>query len=342
MNPYDWKQLIKLNLLKLKFVGLFPSGSKTYQRDWYTCWAVSILTIFNFLPNLCQTIKMILMADDLDAVVASSFVTLPEILSLIKACFVVHNMKTLKQLMLMLESKTFQPKNQKQIKIAKFGYKFWRLIYKFYWTMSIGAIFFWSMYPILDNALQDYQLPFPAWYPFNVKVSPTYQIMYMYQILGVICIATTAVSVDTLICALNAYIGIQFDLLCDNLKHIFAKKKSLNSSVKLVECIRHHRQIVEFAENTNTFSNWIILLQFLISAISIGITLFRLTVVIPFSSEFFSLTSFFSSITLEIFMFCWFGNEVEIKVSKIILLSCDLSNVENQVVSIKFIIVAVL
>jgi hypothetical protein len=36
--------------------------------------------------------------------------------------------------------------------------------------------------------------------------------------------------------------------------------------------------------------------------------------VVPFSSEFFSCLSFTFSMTVEIFMYCWFGNEVEVKV----------------------------
>jgi hypothetical protein len=36
---------------------------------------------------------------------------------------------------------------------------------------------------------------------------------------------------------------------------------------------------------------------------------------VPLSSEFFSLLSYGLAITVQIFMYCWFGNEVEIKVN---------------------------
>jgi hypothetical protein len=37
---------------------------------------------------------------------------------------------------------------------------------------------------------------------------------------------------------------------------------------------------------------------------------------VPLSSEFFSLLSYGVAITVQIFMYCWFGNEVEIKVNR--------------------------
>jgi hypothetical protein len=73
-----------------------------------------------------------------------------------------------------------------------------------------------------------------------------------------------------------------------------------------------------------------ILGQFLTSAISSGLSMFRLTVVScanleiffdvifskvePFSSEFYSLLFFVSSVTTQNFLYCWFGNEAEFKV----------------------------
>ncbi|RZC37375.1 hypothetical protein BDFB_006393 [Asbolus verrucosus] len=38
--------------------------------------------------------------------------------------------------------------------------------------------------------------------------------------------------------------------------------------------------------------------------------------VVPFSSEFFSLISYANAVLVEVFMYCWFGNELELKVKK--------------------------
>lgn len=315
MSTFNCKSFISLNLFKLKVCGLNPAGQQ-FKVNFYTFWSVIAIAGFNLAPNLFQSIYLIVNIEDLEEVAAASFVTLPELLSLAKAYFVVANMKVLKNLMLTIESETFQPKNSKQEKIFEENFKKWKTFYVVYWIMSVGAIFFWSTYPILDKSISLHKLPFPAWYPLNVKQSPYYEGAYLFQIIGVLCIATTAISTDTLICALHVYITIQFDILCDNLRHICDAVTTSDAILtqKLINCINHHKQIVKFIDDANQFSNWLILLQFFISAVSIGITMFRLSLVTPFSSEFYSLTAFLLSITVEIFMFCWCGNTVEIKV----------------------------
>ncbi|RZC41429.1 7tm 6 domain containing protein, partial [Asbolus verrucosus] len=69
-----------------------------------------------------------------------------------------------------------------------------------------------------------------------------------------------------------------------------------------------------FAENFNEFFNWIIFLQFFTSAISLALTMFQLTVIAPFSTEFYSVVSYRNAAIVEILMYCWFGKVVEIKV----------------------------
>ncbi|RZB40789.1 7tm 6 domain containing protein [Asbolus verrucosus] len=193
--------------------------------------------------------------------------------------------------------------------------------------MAYGSMFFWSTYPIFDNSVKKYRLPFLAWYPYNTKISPYYEITYVYQVFGIIFLATTAVSVDNLIAALNVYIGAQFDILCDDVLHLYDVTNEItNFSEKLIKCVMHHQLILEFAKNSNCFFNWIVLGQFFISGITIGITMFQLTTqVVPLTSEFFSLVSFIMAIIVEIFMYCWFGNEVELK-SRNILYAAFKSN----------------
>ncbi|RZC32582.1 7tm 6 domain containing protein [Asbolus verrucosus] len=140
-----------------------------------------------------------------------------------------------------------------------------------------------------DKSVKEHRLPFLAWYPFNEKKSPFYEITYIYQIVSISFIAMTTLSINTLIAALNMYIAAQFDILCDDLRNLRNVTDALSAdfNVRLINCVNHHKEILRFAEDSNKFFNWIVFLQFFISAISIGITMFQLTMVDPLSSEFF-------------------------------------------------------
>ncbi|XP_044270070.1 odorant receptor Or2-like [Tribolium madens] len=45
--------------------------------------------------------------------------------------------------------------------------------------------------------------------------------------------------------------------------------------------------------------------------------MFQLTIVVPLSSEFYSFLFYANSIISQIFIYCWFGNEVQTKSDKI-------------------------
>jgi hypothetical protein len=245
MERYDWKRILRANILKLKIVGLWPSGDESYKPNVYTLWAICSITIFNFGHNFFQIINMIFIFDDLHAVTQTAYVTFSEVAALLKTYYVIRNMPTLKELMVTLSSDTFQPKNARQIKMVKPSFFFWRVNYVMYWTMSVGAMFFWSVYPFLDKSAEEYPLPFLAWYPWNTKTSPMYELTYLYQILGLLFIASAAISVDTLIAALNVYIGAQFDIICDDIKHLFDPgSPSEGFNRKLIGIVKHHREII--------------------------------------------------------------------------------------------------
>lgn len=237
---FDWNRVLKTNILTLKVVGLWPSGD-TYTVNFYTIWAIAIIAIFNFGHNFFQTINMVFIFDDLHAVVKTFYVTLSELLALLKAFFVIKNIKIVKHLLTKIQCQQFQPQTIKQIRLIAPGLKFWKANYILCWFMSLGAIFFWSVLPILDKSSSEYALPFLAWYPWNTKISPFYEITYTYQIFGLLCVATTAISTDALVTILNVFSGAQFDILCDNILHV-----SFNHNVfELLKCIKHHKMILE-------------------------------------------------------------------------------------------------
>ncbi|KAJ3648708.1 hypothetical protein Zmor_020489 [Zophobas morio] len=91
--------------------------------------------------------------------------------------------------------------------------------------MAGGTVFLWAIYPILDGSVKQNSLPFRAWYPYDTTVSPFYETTYVYQIVSVAFIASTGITVDTLITALSEFIGAQCDILCDNIKNFYVEQQ---------------------------------------------------------------------------------------------------------------------
>ena len=238
MERYKWKSAIKANILLLKVAGLWPKGDETYKLNIYTIYTTLSFALFQALHTSTQIINLFFIYDDLEALTGTIFVLLTKVLAVLKSCFFIKNMKTLKQLMVIVNSDAFQPKDIEQRIIADTNAKFWKFIFVYFWSSSIGALTFWTIYPIFSGAYKEYRLPFFAWYPYDVKKSPVYEITYAYQIFCTGFLIMANVDMDTLIAALNMYVGTQLDILCDDLR------KLRFSNGKLRECIKHHKKIL--------------------------------------------------------------------------------------------------
>ncbi|KAJ3663574.1 hypothetical protein Zmor_007823 [Zophobas morio] len=311
MHNFEWKSAVNLNIVALKIIGLWPQGDETYKKNFYTLYSATILVVFVCAHNFFQTVNIFLILDDFDAFTETIFVTLSFIGAVVKAYSLIQNMDTLKGLFVTIRSEMFVPKNQQQINLIQPGIKVWKTICIALNFMGGNCAVFWSTYPLLDKA--DYRLPFLAWYPFPTTVSPNYELTYLYQVVCIWFIVLYNANIDSLIAALNMIIGAQCDILCDNLRNLDGD----NIEEDFQKCVEHHKAILEFCKKGNYFYNWILLFQFFTSALSLGFSMFLLTRVAAFTSEFFSFITYSYAIIIEIFLYCWFGNEVEIKSSNI-------------------------
>ncbi|RZB40739.1 7tm 6 domain containing protein [Asbolus verrucosus] len=311
MDRFDWKVNIQMNIFILKILGLWPKGDESYGFNLYTLYGIFVLLFFELAHIAVATMDVFLNLDDLKTVTGNIFVLLMEMLGILKSYSLIRNMGMLKQLMRTINSDLFQPKTRHQRSLILPNLRAWKTIVALFWFLTVGWIIFWMMCPIFDRTFKEYHLPFPFSYPFNTKTSPYYEMTYLHQFIAVDYLSMTNVNIDTLIAALNMYIGAQLDILCDDLRNLH-KASDANNNLK--KCIHHHSEILKFATFTNRFYNWVIFVEFFVGAVSIGISMFQLTIVVPLSNEFYSFIVYLVCIATQVFMYCWFGNEIEIKV----------------------------
>ncbi|RZB66617.1 7tm 6 domain containing protein [Asbolus verrucosus] len=314
MERFDWTKAIQTNIFLLKIQGLWPEGDGTYQSNVYRLYAI-IAILMQTGHVIFQTINLFLTLNDLEATTGIIFMLIEEIMVILKMYCLLKNMKMLKQLLITLNDDLFQPKNLQQRGLVQPSLNAWTTIISAVRLFATGWLVSWCSFPFLDNTYREHRLPFLAWYPYNSKVSPFYELTYCYQVIAITYLCMANVNIDTLIAALNMYIGAQFDILCDDLRnfHEISENASGTTNAKLKKCIHHHREILKFAEQTNEFYNWLLFIQFVVCGISIGLAIFHLTLSTPFTSKFYSLISYSGGITGEVFLYCWFGNEIQIK-----------------------------
>ncbi|EFA09246.1 odorant receptor 46a [Tribolium castaneum] len=317
-----WSSVIKINIFLLKWVGLWP-GEK-YQLNVYSFYAFTVIILILCGQTLSTGLTLILGSGDVDTFTETLFVVNIEFMTAWKALNFALNRKKFIQLLNAIDKPMFQPRNDKQVTLVLRNIDGWRVMFKMFAISLALSLIFTGLLPIFTKTYKQRKFPYEAWYPFDSSKFPIYQLCYMYQMASASTLVVVILNVDTLVAAMNICIGLQCDLLCDNLRNLhFDTSKSMNQ--KLIECIKHHKSIISFAEKFRQAFNWSIFLQFFISSTSLAIVMFKISRTTNYGSEYYRFISFACSVLVQVFIYCWFGNEVIVKSEKIpyALFECD-------------------
>ncbi|RZC42780.1 7tm 6 domain containing protein, partial [Asbolus verrucosus] len=173
----------------------------------------------------------------------------------------------------------------------------------------------WVLLPLMNKSKQ-FQLPLPFWYPYDKKASPFYEITYVHQIISFFYTVIAVYNIDMLTSALMVFIGAQCDILCDDLRNLHGNRSNIFSE-NLKKSIKHHQEILIFAKSCNKYFSFILLGQFLASSVILSFTLYLLALDHNMDVRFFVHVVLVAFYMIQIFTYCWFGNEVEIKSNQI-------------------------
>ncbi|KAJ3663389.1 hypothetical protein Zmor_007663 [Zophobas morio] len=319
MEKFDWHQKLKPLLFLFKIVGLWPKEQEVYSFNFYTLYTVLSFILFDLCHNFFQIVQLFLIPMDLEALAGTLFISV-QVVAVVKVFAFITRMKMIKELMRKLNDDIFQPRTYEQRGRATAALQFWWRIYVGYQISLACTVVLWSSFPLLDKSYKESRLPLPAWYPYDYTRSPFYEITYFYQSFSLAFLNVCNSNLDMFAVCLMIYIGAQCDILCDNLKLLRgsdSKGRYHHFNEELIKIIKEHKEILIFVTKFNIFVDKILLTQFVTTATSLSLCLFQLTLIPPLTSEFFSMISAVMSATFQIFLYCWYGNEIGAKSSKI-------------------------
>ena len=240
MASFSWKHTIRVNIVILTFMGLWPKGNEGYKCNTYVLFTAAVLLLVNS-HIIFQTVNVYFVSD-LKELAAIIFILFTEWLVSLKMFYFVRNMKILKKLMVDVESDNFQLWNNGQINTVQVTLAMWKTIYFVYSVPVFITLVLWTFFPLVDGSFKQYRLPLSVWYPYNVQKSLTYEITYVYQTMSFWAISIAGINMDAMIAALMMLAQAQCDILCENLKNL--PSSTYNAKLKL--CIDHHKNILRY------------------------------------------------------------------------------------------------
>ncbi|XP_076284729.1 odorant receptor Or1-like [Lasioglossum baleicum] len=169
-------------------------------------------------------------------------------------------------------------------------------------TLFIG----WISTPIMEG--QNRQLVFRAWFPYNYSSPTLYAITYLYQFVATTFETTVHVACDTLFSGMLICIYGQLEILGHRLQRITNDEEK-----SVIKCARHHHQLYVYAASVNKTFNAVLFSQMIMSVSLVCFSIFQLTQTQLLADMIKNALYIFCPV-LQIFYYCWYGNEVKRKV----------------------------
>jgi len=186
----------------------------------------------------------------------------------------------------------------------------------------------------------EHVLPLKSYIPYSVSNLFIYLATYLQQFITLFYGIMLNVSFDSLIYGFIIHTCAQIELMChrltENLNCISSERKS-QTNVSIEECVRHHLLVKILVKKMQELFIWSVMVFFFFSLVIVCTSIFLISKVhyeneificsiadvtyIYFlqtrllSFEFLSMLLYLSGMLLQLFYYCWYGNELELKVN---------------------------
>ncbi|XP_025265990.1 odorant receptor 46a-like isoform X2 [Camponotus floridanus] len=289
-------------------VGCWPPNSWTSlcKRIVYNAYTVFI-TFLLFTFMLSQLMDIILNVDNTDDFTDTFYVMLAMIISLSKMTGLLINRQNIGTLTNILRQKPFIPLEADEIEIR---HKFEKAIQTntLWYTILVETTCACIALTSLFTDFRKGNLTYREWTPYNYS-EVVFYVIYARQLISSMFGSIVNVACDTLICGLLLHVCCQIEILECRLKKISLDRNNLR------ECVYQHDNIFKFAFMINEKFKIIIGIQFIVSTLVVCSNLYQLAK-ITFSAQSFPLILYTCSMLAQILIYCWYGNEVKLKLLK--------------------------
>nr|WCC57673.1 odorant receptor 23 [Papilio xuthus] len=231
-----------------------------------------------------------------------------------------------------IKGPVFAPTNKYQEKLITRNAAEMMVLLRCYQVFAVFCCVMWMTYPIMIRASGE-EVSFSMYYPFDTNKQPAFMLVLIYVAIHVAWLGLATVSMDCLIVAFYMQGRLQLQILRNNLRHLVDTEdeieygdddecdiiphKEIHSDKfrdlfqrRLVKCVKRHQLIVWFIDETESIFGEALVMQFLVIAWIICMTVYKLVAVEVLSAEFFTMIIYLGCMLLQLFIFCYYGTQL--------------------------------
>ncbi|CAO1308353.1 unnamed protein product [Diamesa tonsa] len=332
MKNYDPLFLLKLPIKIIKLSGLWQDENSSWI---YRLYGLVVHLICIDLYVFMQIIYLIYMFEDVNDFSHVLGGVVIYIVIILKTSNFLYELKQIKMLIVMMENLIkFTENGDKQRPLLQKQVLRDHKVFKIFLANCVVSA--WLAIIVIIVYHHEHRLPYKTWAPVDYHNNKNwYWVLAVYQILGPTCGACIVATLDMLpvffICVATGLIKE----LCQRISSIGTKeiklimepptnlrtKLLLLSKQRLIEeehlkellnCIEIHKEIKKFALKSGEIFSTMIFAQGVSSSINMCTAAFQLSLISPIKDtmEFLHLIIYLTAIILEIFLPCYYGNNL--------------------------------
>ncbi|GAB1867164.1 Odorant receptor [Camponotus japonicus] len=314
-------QILSLNFLIYTVVGIWRpiDWSSNVAKLLYNTFTFIVLVLEYFLM-LTQFMDIVLVVDNIDDFATNTLMFLSIVGVCCKATIVVVRRNSIISLVQILLKAPYKPRDEDEVAIQMKYDKFIKSCSIMYLLLVVSSASGVTAGSVLD--IMQGHLPYRVWVPYDTNASPIFWIMSIQQILSVFLAAIISVGTESLIFGLFLQTCAQFEIFECRLHKLMNNKIASylnhlpvspnNEKVTISKYIHHHLCIYKFAKTVNIIFNQIFFIQFFGSILLICTSVYYVSTHMM-ESRSATMVVYTCSMFVQIYFFCWSGNEVILK-----------------------------
>ncbi|CAL1679070.1 unnamed protein product [Lasius platythorax] len=269
---------------------------------------------------LTQLLDLVLVIDNVDDFATNSLFFLSVISVVFKAVTAITRRDKIVHLIEILQKKPCKAYNEGESDIQM---KFDRLIrsYSISYTSLASISATGTIMGGVLNILED-QLPYRTWVPYDYTLPILFWITSIQEFMAIIFGTIVNVATETTVLGFCLQICAQLEILKHRLLRMAKEKEEETSRIslndasnetgRLSEHILHHLCIIRLAKMINNVFSQVFFVQFFVSIMVLCLSLYHLSSHMTFA-DIATLIVYTLCMFLQIFVYCWAGNEVMLK-----------------------------
>ncbi|EDV94687.1 GH22359 [Drosophila grimshawi] len=238
------------------------------------------------------------------------YMSITEMALIIKILNIWNRSTNARQLMLHLQdSPEYELRSEEEDNYWQREQRYFKWLYNVYQLVSLGVVYS-SCVGVLF--LEEYVLPFPYFVPFEWQNEHGYYYAFGYNMIAMTLTCIANVSLDCIGCYFLFHVSLLYRLLGTRLKALSAVHDEMTFNQELRCIFKLHDRTRRLTIECQAIVSPYILSQIILSAFIICFSGYRLQHVgiMANPGQFISMLQFLSVMVLQIFLPCYYGNEV--------------------------------